>query len=895
MTYKKYNLIASIDELQELDIYLINEKSCNFDLISIDTETNGLHFWKHVIIGLSFSTDSKSGFYIPCLIWEPDTTSLKKRKVKKIEYESYMQGHFRCPWTNEIYSENVSPKDFKQPEILKKYFKKWFFDSKVQIIMHNAPFDVLMIESNFGFDLSEQVFCDTALQKHVIDSSTSSALKETALLWQEELGIDAESQANKEQIEMGKSVILNGGTYNKKTKHIWRASLDVLYKYAIADTFLTMGVFEVGMQKLYDNFSEEQIDWFFGKEVMPLCREVVIPMKREGVRIDVPYFIEMEKETNEKLIELEDHIIDLLGSLLNDFPIGKSIDEVATRKALVEYIMKRECLEHPTKIVKGEVRKSLDKKAVKDAYDKTGHWLWAYLMGQTELPYNDIELAKIKKEVYREKEGQRYRFNIGSDLHMRWLMCKKLGHDPKTLPQTKSATKDKIIPSMKAEVFKQFFLDKYEFVKPLLLYKKLQKLHSTYILPALELHNNGYLHMDMMQNGTISGRFACAGGFNLQTLPKVEDLSKCPKCKSKNIVVVNPITIIAAIGCNDCGKETTDILCPSAIKAGFIAPEGYVIVNADYSSLEPRCFAFMSGDHKLKEIYWKNLDMYSKIYCDMEDPAGVYSPDPKAENFLKKLDISKRDMVKPVVLGIPYGARGPQVANLMKFKKTVLDRFTKEEKEVLDVEKGWDFRRKYLDTYPNLQKYMLKQELQAVTKGYVETLVGRRRRFKYTVSVMKLINKAGLTLDDFLDMKNKDLKTQQLNSVMTVNALKKLSEECGFDLIDKKSKIPRDWGFVRSMFKNELNNAKNLPIQGLGAHITNMAMLQFTRACKMKKIPARVCLQVHDEITTYSKSESKDIAVEVLRDTMENNEYAKLIDIPMIAEPIIANNLKEAK
>jgi DNA polymerase-1 len=408
------------------------------------------------------------------------------------------------------------------------------------------------------------------------------------------------------------------------------------------------------------------------------------------------------------------------------------------------------------------------------------------------------------------------------------------------------------------------------------------------------LNNNGYLHMDFVQSGTTSGRFACRGGFNLQTLPKVEELDRCKKCGSKDVIVVNPIKLVAVMGCNSCGHEESDIVCPSAIKKGFVAPKGWKIVNADYSSLEPRCFSFMSGDPKLKEIYLKDLDLYSKVYCDMEDPEGRYSPDPKAPNFLKKADNSKRNMVKPVVLGIPYGARGPQTARLMGFKKMQRDRYGNE-KEVLDVERGKDFREKYLNTYPQLRSYMDGQDAKACGQGYVETIVGRRRHFKFTKLVYKLLVEADVSIEEFLDAPKKLLDTQAVDaSVLTFPALKKLLEKCGVHLVDEKG-VPRTWAFVRAMFKNELNNAKNNPIQGLGAHITNMGMLETTRGFKAAGLDSMVVLQVHDEITSYAKDTQLNKTIEIQKDRMENNKYAKLIDIPMIAEPVIADNLKDSK
>lgn len=890
MAFGKYNIITTDEQLDELDQYLTEE---GFTRFAVDTETNGLKFWKNLVIGLSLSVDSKQGFYIPFLTWEPDVESEKVRKIDKVPTKVYEKGEFRCIWTGKRYPEFVTNKEYTYPEKVVELFRKWFASEGVQLIMHNAPFDVLMIEESMGLELQDNLFVDTVLLKHVLDENSSNGLKETAILWAKELGIPVEEQANKEQIETAKSIIRNGGEYRKKRKDIWRGDLETTGKYACADTFLTFGLFEVGLDKLISEFEEKHLDWFFEEEVMPLCREVVIPMRRNGVRIDVPYFQEMERETSEKMDELEDIIINIIAPYIKDFDIGLSVAEAVTKKSIIEELIVSEGLTYPTQVNKktGVVKKTLAKKPVQKAFAETGHWLWGYLLGENELELSDARLETLKKKIYFQKAERRYQFNIASDGHLRWLFCTKLGFDKRELPQTDSATKENPIPSMKAEVLRDHMFKKHpDFVKPLLLYKKLQKLHSTYILPALELRNGDMLHMDMVQSGTISGRFACRGGFNLQTLPKVEEIDRCKACGSKHVEVIHPIHLVAVMGCQDCGHVEEDILCPSAIKKGFIAPEGYKIVNADYSSLEPRCFSFMSGDPKLKDIYLKDLDMYSKIYCDMEDHEGKYSPDPKAPNFLKKQNVAARNMVKPVVLGVPYGARGPQTARLMGFKK--IDR---NGNEVLDVERGKEFREKYLDTYPKLRAYMDGQDAKACGNGFVETIVARRRHYKFTKPVYELLCQADLTIDEFLDAKRKALETQAIDDeVFTYNALKKLGIECGFHMKDDKG-IPRTWNFVRAMFKNELNNSKNFPIQALGAHIANRAMLEMTREYKKAGLKSIVVLQVHDEITSYALETELDKTIELKRDRMEKNKFALLVDIPMVAEPLVADNLKEAK
>jgi DNA polymerase I-like protein with 3'-5' exonuclease and polymerase domains len=72
-------------------------------------------------------------------------------------------------------------------------------------------------------------------------------------------------------------------------------------------------------------------------------------------------------------------------------------------------------------------------------------------------------------------------------------------------------------------------------------------------------------------------------------------------------------------------------------------------------------------------------------------------------------------------------------------------------------------------------------------------------------------------------------------------------------------------------------------------------MLDMTRKFRAAGLNAWVCLQVHDEITVYGDDAQLDAVAAIVKESMENNMYTQLVDIPMIAEPLIATNLKEAK
>lgn len=910
---QKYNLVDTREKLAQLDAMLMDGDKPRFKLLGYDTETNGIPLYKTTVIGFSISFDKHSGYYVPILEWIPDESSRKDRSVDKVKYSACMDGKFKCVWTGDYFEEFVTPTEYdaktRIPFII-EYLQRWI--TTTNLLMHNASFDVNHTFINFGVESKHALFCDSALLLHVLDENERTALKTAAERYRVQLGINPHALAAIEKKELDTSIIENGG----KPGMVWRASMFYQHKYACADTFLMFGIYEAAIQEFSQQFGPRGLKWFFKDEVMPVCKEVVIDMKRNGVYVDVPYFQKLYDENAVKMDAIEDQLMAELAPHLTDFDLGKSVDDAVSHQRLVKKIIEMEGLSIPKVVDKktGIAKESLAKAAVKNEFAANPHWVWGYILGEDELKYSDEKIASIKKQLYTEVEGKRYRFNIGSRDHLVWLFCDKLGYDKRKLPQTESATKDNPIASVDADTLKEFMLPKFKWVSKLLTFKKLQKLQSTYILPALELQIDGWLYMDMKQNGTTSGRFSCSGGYNLQTLPRVDDemelLQACEKCFSEDVKIVQDLECIADLHCNACGHVLTDVTRPSAIKQGFVAPPGYKIINADYASLEPRCFAVVSGEDLLKQVYWDNLDLYSKVYCDIFDKEKQYSADPNQPNFLKKVAKAKRSWVKPIVLGIPYGAEDGQVANLIGAKtekrnwkgELVLD----EEGKVImidDYREGKRVRDAYLNTYSKLRSYMADADLKATSLGYVETILGRRRHLNFAKKINDVLSSHGV---DWQDLANAPI--WELRKGKTVNYKSQISG-CQVSLTEEMFDAIRDsvrfkeesarekgyWAYIRTMLKADLNNAKNNPIQGLAGHIANRGMLDTNRAFKAKKLNAWVCLQVHDEITGYAKIGEEEPSAECLRIGMENNEVTALLDVAMIADPVICDNLKESK
>lgn len=896
----KYNILNTKTKIKKA---LAEIQGSSSKFLAVDTETTGLHFKKNVVVGISFAVNRFEGYYLPILEWEADKSNTKTSKKQQV----YPDGRLKCVWTGEYFSEDVTPKEHnvtKRLPFLAPLLEA-FIDKK-KLLLHNAPFDRNMILENLKVDIKENIFCDTALLHHCLDENNSHELKKIIEDYRQLLKINPYAIAAQEKAELKASILKNGG----KGFQVWRADFQPQSKYACSDAFFTYGIFEGMIRDFSKKFGEKGLDWFFNKEVMPVCKEVVLDMKYRGVYIDLPHFEKIHKEATQKLYDIEDSFLKTLNKYqyLQDFKSKSLAAKPATDLQVAKAIIDEENLPHPT--LNGKV--SYSKKALKDAYQDNPHWIYGFLLGEDEIKYSDKRVQEIKTNILQTRLNlktkalapiKRYAFNLASAKDLEWLFCDRLGIDRLTLPQTEKSTPTKPRVKLNAATLKEFMLPKFPWVKTLLSYKKLCKIESTYIRAALNHQIEGWLYMDMKQNGTTSGRFSCSGGYNLQTLPRVDDemeiLGQCQKCDSKNVKITEHISVMVDVKCQDCGHEVIEVTRPSVIKAGFIAPPGYKIINADFASLEPKCFAEMSGEQALKDVYFKKLDLYSQVYCEIFDVEKKYSSNPKDTNYLKKVANEKRKWIKPLVLGIVYGMEAPQIAMITNSYKKIK---TKDgEKTVLDVSAGEEVIEKFLGRLHSLRKYMSDQELKALTLGYVETVIGRRRHLPEAYVINKIFDKHGYDIQDLrtsfrykLEEPNPYFVNKKTGSRVSFSeeALNEICEELKIKDIKKK----KYWAFIKFILKEALNNAKNNPIQGLAAHITNVGMLMTNRGFKYKKMKdSWVSLQIHDEIMSYSLIEEATIASKIQQYGMENNYYTKIVTIPMEASPVICDNLVDAK
>ena len=177
---KKYITVLTFEDFKELW-----EAVGSSDIAAVDTETTGLNVRKDKIIGASFSTKIGNGFYLPVFKYNKETDSL-----------------------DELAINGKSSR-----ELLLKVFEK-LRDENKKLIMHNGAFDTGIIFHDYGVDLLPLLWIETTLAVHTVQEEgafsfgTPFGLKSIAQMYQDELGLDVEKEANEEQIALKETICL---------------------------------------------------------------------------------------------------------------------------------------------------------------------------------------------------------------------------------------------------------------------------------------------------------------------------------------------------------------------------------------------------------------------------------------------------------------------------------------------------------------------------------------------------------------------------------------------------------------------------------------------------------------------------------------------------------------
>jgi DNA polymerase I-like protein with 3'-5' exonuclease and polymerase domains len=771
---KKYYHVDSI-EMVNLLIEHINQS----EVISYDTETTGLNVRKDQIVGWSVSGDIGIGFYLPTQQWNKDTEQLE---------ECTINGKGAHEITKKLLPMLIGKK----------------------LVMHNASFDTRITKNFYGVDLLDSLWVETALLVHTVQEEGAGmgvfGLKALAISIQEHIGLNVQEAANKEQVELKESIKANGGSTTKELYEIYKADMPILSKYAAADTDLTLRVCYHFLKVLKEENLEK---FYFEDEVMPLYKEVTIPMEELGVDLDLPLLNQIKEEIT---ADLEKNKRIVMNSILA-IPEAK---EWVVDTALHTYPPSNKgnwaqnlIMLHSLPLERSEKtgKYSLTKKCIDELEESN---VKQFLLTNDLTLLDEMEVVKISMSMWKEENEGEY-LNIQSKKHLGEIAFKYMGI--KALTQTKKG-QDQFDMDMLEELSKT-----YEWAENLRIYNKLLKIKSTYVDRFIDNEEDGKYYFYFKQNGTVSGRY----GSDAQQLPK-------PKEEGEDAEII--------------------VYYTNMVRAFLTSGPGRKIIDADYESLEPHCFASVAGDVALQEIFNNGWDFYSTVAIKTEKlendtqrfPNGV-SPDKKAPNYLKNLDAPARNKAKAYSLGIAYGMEAYALAKTLDISQ----------KDAEGLVAG------YLDGFPQLKEWRVRSREQVKEHGFIQNKVGRIRHLP---KVKKIYEKYG---DQVMDWRfRKDLETRYGKEPVM--------------------QMYRD-------YRNGLNNCLNYQLQSLAAAVVNRAAIQINRKLKELNIDGRVQAQVHDQlIINVPEDKAKELAP-IIQHIMEVT--TQLEGVTLKAPPEISVNWRD--
>jgi len=776
---KKYYTVQDEETLKLLHQHILDS-----DVIAVDTETTGLNPRKNKIIGWSVSGDEGVGFYLPTLVFDYEKDELVLQEING-----------------------------KSTEVISKNLIKLLIGKK--LVFHNASFDVQFIKNYFGIDLLPSVYVDTGLLVHTVYEEGAFGfgnpfgLKSIAIMNQKELGLDVQEAANKEQIELKESIKKNGGSTTKALYEIFKADLDILSKYASADTDLTLRICNLYLKKLKVEGLEK---FFFEDEVMPIYREVTVPMEAHGVDLDMEL---IEKVHGEIIIDQKKNKEIVMKSLLEISEVKEWIMDTAFKEYppshkgnWAQRLAQRYSLNLPKSEKTGKY--SITQKHVEALDDSPAKH---YLMTGDINVLEELEVARISMAMWKETNDGDY-INIQSKKQLGEIVFKYMGITPKVAGSNTKSGRAKFDMDMIKDLSKD-----YPWAENLRVYNRLLKIKSTYVDRFRDRQEDGRYYFYFKQNGTVSGRY----GSDAQQLPKpLEEGEEAP-------IIMKYVNVVRRF---------------------LIAGPGRKVIDADYESLEPHCFASVTGDTALQEIFNKGWDFYSTVAIKTERlnedkvrfPNGV-SADKKADNYLKKLDAPARNKAKAYSLGIAYGME----AYALKMTLGV------DQKTAEKLVQG------YLDGFPELKAWRENSRLQVKAHGYIKNYVGRVRH----------LPKVQKTYIKFQDR------------MMDWRFRKELEVTYGKDIV---LQAYRD-------YRNGLNNCLNFQLQSLAAAVVNRAALKINLKAKELGIDAICQAQVHDQLIVNVDDKDAEMFAPFVQEIMENT--TKLPGVTLKAPPEIANNWAE--
>ncbi|MBD2550622.1 DNA polymerase I [Microcystis elabens FACHB-917] len=256
------------------------------------------------------------------------------------------------------------------------------------------------------------------------------------------------------------------------------------------------------------------------------------------------------------------------------------------------------------------------------------------------------------------------------------------------------------------------------------------------------------------------------------------------------------------------------------IRKAFLPQEGWRMISADYSQIELRILTHLSGEPVLVQAFNEGDDVHA-LTARLLLETDTVTPE-------------ERRLGKTINFGVIYGMGAQRLAR----------------ETGLGQARAKEFLSLYKQRYPKVFAYLELQERLALSRGYVETILGRRRPFHF--------DPGGL------------------------------GRLLGRDPLEIDLEVARRGG----MEAQQLRAAANAPIQGSSADIIKLAMVGLQQALTATGLPARLLLQVHDELVLEAAPEALEEVRALTRRTMEQ---AVQLLVPLAVDTGVGPNWMEAK
>lgn len=552
-----------------------------------------------------------------------------------------------------------SPFSKKEVEAIMKYLGHHIFsNNQIRKVAHNLNFDAHVL-ANYGVYLKGRID-DTMLMTHLVDETESKGLKETTSRYYPAYsGYDDEVKA----------LVKKYGGWEK-------VPLKQLSDYAATDSDVALKL----LTTLETELQKDERSYVIYRNLTMYAFRALFDAEDRGMLIDYDTLSEGIKYTDtliqKKELELRDHrIVKRYELKKSDVMLQEEIDLI---QAKIDVL--KEKRSEPTQVEK-ERKHRVD--VLEEQYNRDKDIKTLSKLEKAKESYNKAVNSRntptATEQKYLDRLSQLKTGSVAVYDGISFSSPKQLEHllylsDYGFQFTGVNGTGKDILESLN---------DKSGFVENLLIYRSLAKTQSTYLKGIRDrLDDKNRIHTSFLLSGTKSGRLSSQNP-NLQNLPRGAKLSD-----EGLVSVVN------------------------YVKKVFKAPEGYHIVQVDYSQAELRIIAAFAGERNMIDVYKVDGDLHSKTAASL---IGVSDEDFDKHNPKHK---EARSDAKAVNFGFIYGMGAEGFVDYAW--STYRRRYTLPEAEM--------YRGNFFKSYPKLLDYHETYIQKGEKFGWVRTLFGRRRR-----------------------------------------------------------------------------------------------------------------------------------------------------------------------